>query len=223
MPVNLEPVIRATSISKAYRGQSVLDDVSLSVARGEVVSVVGQSGAGKSTLLHCLAGIVRPDTGSVSSNGRPLEEMSDSALSRLRRTSFGVLFQFGQLIPELTACENVALPLLIEGRRRRDALDEARGVLTRFRVGDLGERKPSTLSGGQSQRVALARAVVMKPSVVFADEPTGALDSLSARQVLEELFDLASSLDTAVVLVTHDASVAACADRVVEIRDGVLS
>src|SRR5690242_9485791 len=152
---------------------------------------MGPSGSGKSTLLHCLAGIVPPDSGSIMYAGREMATMSDSERSALRRTEFGFVFQFGQLVPELTCVENVALPLRLNGTRRKEAERLATEWLHRLEVDDLGHKRPGEVSGGQGQRVAVARALVGGPRVVFADEPTGALDSLNGERVMRLLTDAA--------------------------------
>lgn len=185
------------------------------------MAITGPSGAGKSTLLHCMSGIARPDSGSVRFGGIEVTALTDAARSRLRRTEFGLLLQSGQLVPELTAAENIALPLLLEGARKGAAFDRAQSVLDQFGVGELARSRPAQLSGGQVQRVALSRAVVNDPVVLFADEPTGSLDSVSGRQVLDELVTLAST-GTAVVLVTHDAQAAGRAHRKIVLQDGVV-
>jgi putative ABC transport system ATP-binding protein len=212
--------LEALRVGKAYGPTVALRDVSLSVSRGEIVAVTGRSGCGKSTLLHCLSGILRPDQGEVWFEGRNLAVEGERFRSRLRRTVFGVLFQFGQVVADLTATENVALPLLLGGVRYRDAAAAARRWLERLDIGALADKRPGEMSGGQQQRVALARVLVTEPQVLFADEPTGALDSLAGEQVLIELVRLARARGTAVLLVTHDAQVAAYADREITMRDG---
>ncbi|MER6985075.1 ABC transporter ATP-binding protein, partial [Streptomyces carpinensis] len=193
----------------------------LELAAGEIVAVTGASGSGKSTLLHCLAGIVRPDGGAVTYAGERVDALPERRLSELRRTDFGVVFQFGQLIPELTALDNVALPLMLAGTAREAAQERAAGWLERFGAGERPGLRPGELSGGQAQRVALARALVTGPRVVFADEPTGALDSLASEQVMTALVHTARETGAAVLVVTHDAQVAAYADREVRLQDGV--
>jgi putative ABC transport system ATP-binding protein len=192
----------------------------VAVERGEVVAVMGPSGSGKSTLLHCLAGILVPDEGEVRLAGRRVDTLGEAERSALRRDRFGFVFQFGQLVPELTAEENVALPLMLAGTGRGAALREARSWFGRLDIAGLERRRSGQLSGGQTQRVALARGLVARPEVVFADEPTGSLDSLAGEQVMELLTCAARSEGTTVVLVTHDARVAAYADREVTVRDG---
>ncbi|MFE4827485.1 ABC transporter ATP-binding protein [Streptomyces sp. NPDC056672] len=210
----------AEELRKSYGPTPALDGVSFSVHPGEVVAVMGPSGSGKSTLLHCLAGIVRPDAGSITYQGRALTGLPDAELSTLRRTDFGFVFQFGQLVPELTCLENVALPLRLGGARRKDAERAALEWLERLEVAELRAKRPGEVSGGQGQRVAVARSLVTSPRVIFADEPTGALDSYSGERVMEMLTEAAGSTGAAVVLVTHEARVAAYSDREVVIRDG---
>ncbi|MFD5034201.1 ABC transporter ATP-binding protein [Streptomyces sp. NPDC058405] len=210
----------AHDLHKTYGPTPALDGASFSIHPGEVVAVMGPSGSGKSTLLHCLAGIVRPDSGAIAYRDRSLTDMTDTERSTLRRTEFGFVFQFGQLVPELTCVENVALPLRLTGTRRKDAERTALEWMERLEVADLGSKRPGEVSGGQGQRVAVARSLVTSPRVIFADEPTGALDSLNGERVMELLTDAARSANTAVVLVTHEARVAAYSDREVVVRDG---
>ncbi|GHH92623.1 ABC transporter ATP-binding protein [Streptomyces capillispiralis] len=217
------PLLAGRGLVKAYGRTEALRGVSVELYAGEILAVTGASGSGKSTLAHCLSGIVRPDQGSVTYAGRRLEELPESRLSELRRTDFGVLFQFGQLVPELTALDNVALPLMLAGTDRRAARAAAGEWLERFGVRGQGELRPGEMSGGQAQRAALARALVTGPSVVFADEPTGALDSLAGEQVMSALVHTAREAGTAVLLITHDAQVAAYADREVRLRDGAVT
>jgi len=214
------PLLSGSDLVLSFGGTAALDGVSVDVRPGEVLAVLGPSGSGKSTLLHCLAGILRPDSGEVRFCGTRIDDSSDDARSRLRASSFGFVFQFGSLVPELTAVENVALPLRLAGVRRRPAEQRAGGWLERLGVGEVAGQRPGQLSGGQGQRVAVARALVGGPRVVFADEPTGALDSLNGELVMEELVGAAREQGTAVVLVTHEARVAAYADREIVLRDG---
>ncbi|MFE9690226.1 ABC transporter ATP-binding protein [Micromonospora sp. NPDC005806] len=212
--------IEARAVALSFGSTPALRGASLSVDPGEIVAVMGPSGSGKSTLLHCLAGILVPDAGEIRLDGRRVDTMSEQQRSVLRRDRFGFVFQFGQLVPELTAEENVALPLLLGGVRRTAALREARPWFERLGLAGLEGRRSGELSGGQAQRVALARGLVARPSVLFADEPTGALDSLTGEQVMDLLVVCAREQDTTVVLVTHEARVAAYADRQVIVRDG---
>jgi putative ABC transport system ATP-binding protein len=199
-----------------------LRDASLTVAAGEIVAVRGPSGSGKSTLLQCLAGILDVEAGEVWYDGRRIDELDDEARSHLRRTAFGFVFQFAQLVPDLPARDNVALPLLLDGHGRAEADAAAMSALDRLGVAAVADRLPEALAGGEAQRVAVARAVVHGPRVVFADEPTGALDSVASEQVMRLLAGEARARECAVVLVTHDARIAAYAGREIAIRDGAL-
>jgi len=216
-------VLSGHSLVKSFGRSRALRGASVELRRGEILAVTGPSGSGKSTLLLCLAGVLTPDGGEVHYDGRRIDRESESVRSRLRRSEFGVLFQFGQLVAEMTAAENVALPLLLEGARRRDAMSCAREWLGRFGVEEFADQLPGQMSGGQSQRVAVARALVTGPAVLFADEPTGALDTVAGERVMTELTRVARETDTAVVLVTHDARVAAYGEREIVVRDGVAS
>ncbi|MFE1461486.1 ABC transporter ATP-binding protein [Streptomyces nigra] len=213
----------AEGVDLAYGEQPAVRDARLSVCQGEVVAITGPSGSGKSSLLYCLAGVLPPTRGRVRFEGRTLGDLDDDEISTLRRERFGFVFQYGELLPELTIEENTALPLRLAGRRKRPALAAAGEVLERLGLAELRERRPSQVSGGQSQRVAVARALVHRPAVVFADEPTGSLDSANASAVLKEFLDLARSQGTAVILVTHDPAVAAQADSRYTMSDGVLT
>ncbi|GAA4535299.1 MULTISPECIES: ABC transporter ATP-binding protein [Nonomuraea] len=214
------PLLEARSVDRSHGRTRALREANLSVTAGEILAIMGPSGSGKSTLLHCLAGVFTPDAGEVWFGGRRLDTLSDARRSELRRTAFGFVFQFGQLVPELTVADNVALPLLLGRAGRKQAYHRARGWLRRLELDDLGERRTGELSGGQAQRVAIARALVTRPQVIFADEPTGALDSLAGEKVMELLVGLARQEGVTVIVVTHDARVAACADREVMVRDG---
>jgi putative ABC transport system ATP-binding protein len=210
----------ASGLSKTYGATPALIDAEFSISAGEVVAVMGPSGSGKSTLLHVVAGIVPPDAGTVVYDGRELSSMSDVARSALRRSEFGFVFQFGQLVPELSCRENVALPLRLDGVPRRAAEARADALLDALEVAGVAAQRPGTVSGGEGQRVAVARALVTDPRVLFADEPTGALDSLNGERVMELLTGAARDRGTAVVLVTHEARVAAYSDREIVVRDG---
>ncbi|GAB2933444.1 ABC transporter ATP-binding protein [Micromonospora polyrhachis] len=214
------PLLAATDLHKTYGSTPALAGASMHVAAGEVVAIMGPSGSGKSTLLHCLAGIVRPDSGRVHYRGQELSAMSDRERSALRRGEFGFVFQFGQLVPELTCLENVALPLRLDGVTRKEAERRAHDWLDRLEVTDVAGKRPGEASGGQGQRVAVARALVTEPRVVFADEPTGALDSLNGERVMQLLTQAARQTGAAVALVTHEARVAAYSDREIVVRDG---
>ena len=219
-PAGRGALLEARGVFRSFGQTPALQDASLAIAAGEVLAVMGPSGSGKSTLLHCLAGIFTPDSGEVYFDGARLDTLSDAERTRLRRTAFGFVFQFGQLVPELTAADNIALPLLLGRTGRKEAYQRAAQWLDRLELGELGARRTGELSGGQAQRVAIARALVTRPKVVFADEPTGALDSLTGEKVMELLVGLSRAEGATVVVVTHDARVAACADREVIVRDG---
>jgi putative ABC transport system ATP-binding protein len=213
-------IIGARDITFSFGKTAALRGATLAVDSGEIVAVMGPSGSGKSTLLHCLAGILVPDRGEIVFAGKRVDTLDESARSKLRRDTFGFVFQFGQLVPELTAVENVALPLLLAGRGRSDALSEAATWFVRLGLDGLERRRSGELSGGEAQRVALARGMVHRPEVLFTDEPTGALDSLAGEQVMNLLTATAREQGTTVVLVTHEPRVAAYADREVIVRDG---
>ncbi|TDU03232.1 putative ABC transport system ATP-binding protein [Streptomyces sp. 846.5] len=217
------PLIAARDVYRSFGSTPALRGADLSVDAGEIVAVMGPSGSGKSTLLHCLAGIYRPDRGEVWFDGHRLDQLNESRRTELRRTSFGFVFQFGQLVPELTVADNIALPLLFSRADRKDAYRKAADWLTRLELDGLGGRRTGELSGGQAQRVAIARALVIHPRVLFADEPTGSLDSLTGERAMDLLTDLARAEGTTVVLVTHDARVAAYADREIMVRDGLVT
>lgn len=215
-----DAVLSCRELHKSFGHTPALRGADFAVWPGEIVAIMGPSGSGKSTLLHCLAGILVPDEGQVIFNGRRVDQMSEAARSELRRSAFGFVFQFGQLVPELTAEENAALPLMLAGKRRADALVAARSWFAPLGIDGLEGRLSSELSGGESQRVALARALVGQPQVLFADEPTGSLDSLTGEQVMNLLVDNARQHGATVVIVTHEPRVAAYADREVLVRDG---
>lgn len=215
-------MLSAKGVDLSYGPTLAVRDAHLSLARGEIAAITGASGSGKSSLLYCLAGVLPPARGQVRFEGRAYDELDDEDISTLRRERFGFVFQYGELLPELTIEENTALPLRLAGQRKRPALQAAAEVLDRLGMAELRERRPSQVSGGQSQRVAVARALVHRPAVVFADEPTGSLDSANAATVLQEFLELARSQGTAVLLVTHDPAVAARADRRYTMSDGVL-
>ena len=214
------PLIAGRDIVKSFGETPALRGVSVSIGPGEIVAIMGPSGSGKSTLLHCLAGIFPPDSGQVWFDGHQIDSLDETQRTKLRRTTFGFVFQFGQLVPELTAADNIALPLLLDRTNHREAYRRATSWLQRLGLGALGGHRTGELSGGEAQRVALARALVTRPAVLFADEPTGSLDSLMGEQVMEFLVDLTRQEGTTVVVVTHDARVAAYADRAVMVRDG---
>jgi putative ABC transport system ATP-binding protein len=218
--VTATPLLSAAGLHKSYGPTPALAGADFAISAGEIVAVMGPSGSGKSTLLHCLAGIVKPDSGAVQYAGQVLSDLSDARRSARRRSDFGFVFQFGQLVPELTCLENVALPLRLAGAKRREAEARAAEWLDRLEVRELAAKRPGEVSGGQGQRVAIARSLATRPRVVFADEPTGALDSLNGERVMQLLTAAARDTSAAVVLVTHEARVAAWSDREVVVRDG---
>ena len=219
-------LLRAESASKSFAGTRALIGADVRITPGESVAIMGPSGSGKSTLLHVLAGILPADAGTVilnrsdGSGHDDLAALSEDARSSLRLRRFGFVFQQGMLLPELTAAENVALPLLLAGTARAEASARAEFELTRLGLAGLGERRIGQLSGGQAQRVAIARALVTGPSLIFADEPTGALDSHTADGVLDALLQAGCGPDRALLVVTHDAQVASRCDRIIRLRDG---
>lgn len=220
MPVN--SIISAKNIKKSYGKTPVLHGVSLDVKQGEVLAIMGPSGSGKSTLLHSLAAIISVDSGEIIFDGRNIAKFSDNKRSVLRRTAFGFVFQFSQLVPELTVIDNVALPLLLNGVSRNKAYAEAKKWLEAVDLADKHESTPGEISGGQSQRVAIARAMVVQPKILFADEPTGSLDSFNSEHVMELFIKTAKENNTTVIMVTHEPSIAAYADREIVVRDGVI-
>ena len=223
MSSNTSEILKAVNLKKSFGQTVALKGASLGIKHGEIVAIMGPSGSGKSTLLHCLAGIFEPDSGEVWFDGQRLDTMNEAKRTVLRRTAFGFVFQFGQLVPELTAEDNIALPLLLNKVSRNEAYSQARSWFKRLDIEGLEKHRTGELSGGQAQRVALARAFVIKPKVIFADEPTGSLDTLAGEKVMELLVDASREQDTTVVLVTHDPRIAAYADREVMVRDGAVA
>lgn len=219
-------LLRADAAGKSFGQTHALVDANLTIAAGEAVAIMGPSGSGKSTLLHVLAGIIPADTGTVilrrpdGSGYEDIATLTDDARSSFRLRRFGFVFQQGMLLSELTAAENVALPLLLSGLGRAEASHRAEAQLQRLGLAGLGNRRIGQLSGGQAQRVAIARALVTGPSLIFADEPTGALDSKTADEVLDALLTAGRGDDRALLVVTHDEQVASRCDRIVRLRDG---
>jgi putative ABC transport system ATP-binding protein len=218
-----EPFLVGRGLVKNYGAHRALAGVDLAIRTGEVLAIVGPSGSGKTTLLHVLAGILRPDEGEVVLDGNRIDRLGEAKRSALRRHEFGFVFQQGLLVGELTAVENTALPLLLAGAHRKQALAGAREWLERLGLGGLEDRLPGELSGGQAQRVAIARALAHRPKVIFADEPTGALDTRTGAETTQALFAAAVATQAAVIIVTHDRELAAKTGRIVEIRDGLIT
>ncbi|QYC44066.1 Bacitracin export ATP-binding protein BceA [Nonomuraea coxensis DSM 45129] len=218
----MNDVLVGRALVKRFGQTVALGGVDIAVRGGEAVAIMGPSGSGKSTLLHCLAGIMRPDEGEVHLLGQRIDRMGERGRSALRRTRFGFVFQFGQLLPELPAEENVALPLMLGGVPRQRAVRQAREWFAPLGLPGMETRRPGELSGGQAQRVAIARALVTRPAVVFADEPTGALDQRTGQDTMRLLVEATRHNDASLIVVTHDPNVAAWCDRTVEVRDGRL-
>ena len=216
-------IMRARGLALAFGTTRALRGVDLDIVAGQVLAVTGPSGSGKSTLLHVLAGVLVPDAGSVHYAGRDIARLDEAGRSRLRLAEFGFVFQFGQLLPDLSALDNVTIPLLLARAPRRQALERAREQLAALGLDGHEGKLPTQLSGGQAQRVAVARALVTRPRILFADEPTGALDSLAAEQTMQALTRAARSAGAALIIITHDPRTAAYADREVIVRDGRLS
>jgi putative ABC transport system ATP-binding protein len=219
----MNTVLAGYGLVKKYGSTTALAGVDVEVGERESLAIMGPSGSGKSTLLHTLAGIVRPDGGEVLLRNDRIDRLGENRLSALRRRRFGFVFQSGQLLPELPADENVALPLMLEGMPRRQAVERARRWFAPLGLDGLAHRRPGQLSGGQAQRVAIARALAVEPDVVFADEPTGALDQATSTEVVLLLTSVTRDSGAALVMVTHDADVAAHCDRVLQVRDGRIS
>ena len=217
-------IIEAKNIKKAFGKKTLaLRGGNWAVEHGEIVAVLGPCDFDKSTLLHCLAGILKIDSGEVLFEGENIGKMSDKKRNQLRREKFGFVFQFSQLVPELTALDNVALPLLINGVNKTEAYTKAKAWLKKVGVEAVANQIPGELSGGQAQRVAVARAMVIEPKILFADEPTGSLDSLNSEKVMDLFIKTAKEVGTTVIMVTHEPTIAAYADRSVIVRDGVVT
>ena len=213
-------MIQAIDIHKSFGDVEVLRSVSLTVAKGEIVAIVGPSGAGKTTLLQIIGTLDRPDQGRVLLDGRDLSRLPDRQLAEVRNRQIGFVFQFHQLLPEFTAVENVMMPALIARRDPHEAADKARRLLDYLQLSHRYDHKPSELSGGEKQRVAVARALMNDPSVILADEPSGSLDSRNRDELHRLLLDVRQQFQVAMVIVTHDQQLASLSDRILEMRDG---
>lgn len=215
-------MIEVTDVKKTFGQLEVLKGVSLSIGRGEVVSIVGPSGAGKSTLLQIMGTLMRADSGKVVIDGVDAGSLKEKALSRFRNEHIGFVFQFHQLMQEFTALENVMIPALISGTGKKEAAARAEELLSFMRLSDRAEHKPSELSGGERQRVAVARALINKPSVVLADEPSGSLDTQHKAELHKLFFDLRDKYGQTFVIVTHDEQLASLTDRTIHLSDGMI-
>lgn len=213
-------MIQAQNIEKSFGTLKVLKDISFTASEAEVVSIVGASGAGKSTLLQILGTLLRPDRGSITIDGTDILTLSGNDLARFRNRTIGFVFQQHNLLPEFTALENAMMPALIAGRSRKEAAEAAKMLLCELGLGERLNHKPSQLSGGEQQRVAVARALVNNPSVLFADEPSGNLDSNTKMELHQLFFDMRDKHGVTVIIVTHDRELAAMSDRVLEMKDG---
>jgi lipoprotein-releasing system ATP-binding protein len=213
-------MLKATGIQKAYGDLSILKGVDLTVASGEVISIVGSSGAGKTTLLQILGTLDRPDAGELIIDGINPFTLSSKGLADFRNTSIGFIFQFHQLLPEFTALENAMLPALIGGKSKKEAEERAQHLFQKLNIGHRTTHKPSELSGGEQQRVAVCRSLMNQPAVIFADEPSGNLDTKNAQELHELFFQLREEFKQTFVIVTHNESFAQMADRSLVMRDG---
>lgn len=215
-------ILKARGLRKTFGKSLVIHDVDVDLKQGEILAIMGPSGSGKSTLLHCLAGIIDSDGGSIVYNERDITKLSQSDRTKLRRTDFGFIFQFGELVPELPVIDNVALPLLLRGVKKKEAYRISGEWLDIVGVSHIMQDFPHTISGGETQRVAIARAMAMDPKIIFADEPTGSLDSTNATKVMKLFVELADKYDKSIVFVTHSKELTAYARRVIMLRDGLI-
>lgn len=213
-------MIELHNITKSYGSLTVLHDITLTIPESEIMTIVGPSGAGKTTLLQIAGTLDKPDSGKVIFDNTDLFSLKDRKLSEFRNLNIGFVFQFHQLLPEFSALENVAMPALIAGKSKKDSFAEARRLLTELGLSDRLEHKPTQLSGGERQRTAIARALINKPRIVFADEPTGSLDSHNRKEIQSIIASLRESLRQTFVIVTHDPEMASISDRIVTMSDG---
>ena len=215
-------MIEIQHINKTYGSLQVLRDINAKIDRSEIVGIVGPSGAGKSTLLQIAGTLDRPDSGTITYDGVDVSTLSERRLAAFRNKNIGFVFQFHQLLPEFTALENVAIPALIKGDNRKDAFARARQLIDFLGLGERTDHKPAELSGGEKQRISVARALMNQPDVIFADEPSGSLDSKNKQDLHQLFFDLREELHQTFVIVTHDETLAANCDRILHMRDGVI-
>lgn len=215
-------MIEIQHINKSYGNLQVLRDINARIDRSEIVGIVGPSGAGKSTLLQIAGTLDRPDSGTIAYDGVDVSTLSERRLAAFRNKNIGFVFQFHQLLPEFTALENVAIPALIKGDNRKDAFARARQLIDFLGLGERTDHKPAELSGGEKQRISVARALMNQPEVIFADEPSGSLDSKNKQDLHQLFFDLREELHQTFVIVTHDETLAANCDRILHMRDGVI-
>lgn len=215
-------MIEIQHINKSYGNLQVLRDINAQIDRSEIVGIVGPSGAGKSTLLQIAGTLDRPDSGTIAYDGVDVSTLSERRLAAFRNKNIGFVFQFHQLLPEFTALENVAIPALIKGDNRKDAFARARQLIEFLGLGERTDHKPAELSGGEKQRISVARALMNQPEVIFADEPSGSLDSKNKQDLHQLFFDLREELHQTFVIVTHDETLAANCDRILHMRDGVI-
>jgi len=215
-------MIKAQNIYKSFEGLEVLKGVSLSINKGEIVSIIGASGAGKSTLLQILGTLTKSDKGSIQINNQSIENLNSKDLSKFRNQEIGFVFQEHQLLPEFSALENVCLPYWIQQGSKKDAEIRAKEILDELGLSDRLNHKPMELSGGEQQRVAVARALINNPSVIFADEPSGNLDSTNAKKLHELFFELRERHKQTFVIVTHNGELAKMSDRMLEMKDGLI-
>lgn len=220
------PVLQVKQLSHVFKNGEeltpVLKDISFEVKKGEIVALLGSSGSGKSTMLNLMAGLMKPTEGSIRIQGQAINEMNENQLAEFRRTHIGFIFQSYELIPHLTVSENIELPLVFQSISRKERRDQAYRLLEQVGLADKASLFPSQLSGGQQQRVAISRSLITRPPIVFADEPTGNLDTNTEEEILQLLLELNRSLSTTFVIVTHEHEVAARTDRIIQLRDGYL-
>lgn len=213
-------MIKLTDINKSFGNLRVLSDINLEIGENQIVTILGPSGAGKTTLLQIAGTLDRPDSGTVCFEGKDITDLKDSRLSAYRNKNIGFIFQFHQLLPEFSACENVAIPAMIAGLSRRKAMDKAARLLELVGLGDRLTHKPAEMSGGERQRTAIARALINEPKVVMADEPTGSLDSHNRDEIYHLIADLKNRLGVTFIIVSHDLSIVDISDRIIRMADG---